>query len=365
VSCDAGTAAAQLTVTVVCNGTDSCAMAGDYVAGDAVDSYGTHTFMRSGDPTWRIHNTGCGWNVEQKQNGIYGHDGHDEWQRKSRTYKGQCVKCTGDCLSEAALNADTMYDGFGLVMSDVRLSKFNSPNACVACPVDTFSNAGATSCVSCAHGTSTNGRVGKACCTASPPDIKDYTCGTGTGGISEGIDCFTTPNTNLALCKRWIQCRDSGGQQCDDGNGNLGTILKMYNKGITGNIPGADLAMMTHLTELWLYANPLTGQIPNEIGLLTKLTMLSSGHNQMVGAGPGICAIAGNLKHCQIGGSWTNPSLCPTCLNTGQCSQTLARSNFGGCTKVTDSQTAPAPSMVGLSIVFCFVLLLVLCLFLH
>jgi len=201
--------------------------------------------------------------------------------------------------------------------------------------------------------------------TPSPTFVGSPAPSTDTGDISEGIDCFTTPNTNLALCKRWIQCRDSGGQQCDDGNGNLGTILKMYNKGITGNIPGADLAMMTHLTELWLYANPLTGQIPNEIGLLTKLTMLSSGHNQMVGAGPGICAIAGNLKHCQIGGSWTNPSLCPTCLNTGQCSQTLARSNFGGCTKVTDSPTAPAPSMVGLSIVFCFVLLLVLCLFLH
>ena len=242
VSCDAGTAAAQLTVTVVCNGADSCAMAGDYVAGDAVDSYGTHTFMRSGDPTWRIHNTGCGWNVEQKQNGIYGHDGHDEWQRKSRTYKDQCVDCTGDCLSEAALNADTMYNVVGSVMSGVRLSQFNSSNACVACPVDTFSNAGATSCVSCAQGTSTNGRVGKPCCTASP-NIKDYTCGTVTAPAPAPSVSYFVQSSGTCASNNGMKVDTQ--TDCDNAAQYLGfadttsTLVPNYNNHYNNNFHGA------------------------------------------------------------------------------------------------------------------------------
>ena len=31
------------------------------------------------------------------------------------------------------------------------------------------------------------------------------------------VDCFTTPNQPLATCQRWIACRNSGGNSCDDG----------------------------------------------------------------------------------------------------------------------------------------------------
>ena len=82
-----------------------------------------------------------------------------------------------------------------------------------------------------------------------------------------GVDCRTTPNTQLSNCKRWIACRDSGGTQCDDGNGNLGTTLwidsrlkhivgREREKDIVGSIPGDDLAKMTGLTHLCVAERP-------------------------------------------------------------------------------------------------------------
>ena len=43
--------------------------------------------------------------------------------------------------------------------------------------------------------------------------------------IASAVDCSTTTGTSLHLCDRWIACRDSGGALCDDGGGNLGTVL--------------------------------------------------------------------------------------------------------------------------------------------
>jgi hypothetical protein len=42
---------------------------------------------------------------------------------------------------------------------------------------------------------------------------------------ARAVDCFANYGTSLHLCDRWIACRDSGGTQCDDGNGTLGTVL--------------------------------------------------------------------------------------------------------------------------------------------
>jgi hypothetical protein len=74
---------------------------------------------------------------------------------------------------------------------------------------------------------------------------------------ARAVDCFANSGTSLHLCDRWIACRDSGGTQCDDGSGNLGTKLSMVYKGITGIIPPADLAQMTAITILCVRAAAL------------------------------------------------------------------------------------------------------------
>ena len=73
---------------------------------------------------------------------------------------------------------------------------------------------------------------------------------------ARAVDCFDSANsgTSLHLCDRWIACRVSSGTQCDNGFGNLGTVLSMVNKGITGIIPPADLAQMTAITYLYVRA---------------------------------------------------------------------------------------------------------------
>ena len=43
--------------------------------------------------------------------------------------------------------------------------------------------------------------------------------------MTHAIDCFANSGTPLHLCDRWIACRDSGGTQCDNSIGVLGTTL--------------------------------------------------------------------------------------------------------------------------------------------
>ena len=67
------------------------------------------------------------------------------------------------------------------------------------------------------------------------------------------INCFTTPNTELKNCMRWKACVASGGAQCDNGLGSLGTTLKISSAGIIGTIPSDDVAKMTALTSMCVH----------------------------------------------------------------------------------------------------------------
>jgi len=59
-------------------------------------------------------------------------------------------------------------------------------------------------------------------------------------------------------------------------------LLYLWNNQISGNLP-SELGLLTRLTSLLLYTNQLTGTLPTEIGLLTKLTSLGLSNNRFVG----------------------------------------------------------------------------------
>ena len=91
---------------------------------------------------------------------------------------------------------------------------------------------------------------------------------------ADAVDCQSTVSVTLANCDRWIACKASKGLKCD-ALGNIGPALVIYLKNVSGPIPGADLAAMTGLTELYVHGDrALDGPIPKEIGLLTNLGSL-------------------------------------------------------------------------------------------
>ena len=69
-----------------------------------------------------------------------------------------------------------------------------------------------------------------------------------------------------------------------DANGRV-TELDLYFNGLTGEIPAA-IANLTNLTVLILNGNELTGEIPAELGSLSNLTFLTLGGNQLTGEIP-------------------------------------------------------------------------------
>ena len=87
--------AGQLAVKVTVSGFGIAGMDGIYLAGE-VDEYGTHVFAKDEvstlDTTWRIHNSGCGWKIEEgtvpEEGPVY------DWTHRATT---QCSECTGSC----------------------------------------------------------------------------------------------------------------------------------------------------------------------------------------------------------------------------------------------------------------------------
>ena len=63
------------------------------------------------------------------------------------------------------------------------------------------------------------------------------------------------------------------------------TTLNLYNKGLSGTIPG-ELGDLTSLRELWLRSNDLSGTIPSELGDLSSLQALSLSSNDLSGTIP-------------------------------------------------------------------------------
>ena len=91
-------------------------MDGVYLAGE-LDEYGTRVFAKDEvttlDTTWRIHNSDCGWKIEESSEGPM-----PPWiPRATTTFTGDCEACTGPCQKEEALTTDeTSVSGVSLVL---------------------------------------------------------------------------------------------------------------------------------------------------------------------------------------------------------------------------------------------------------
>ena len=110
--------AAQLAVQVSCIGTLCIdGMAGYYLAGE-LDEYGTHLFTKDEvstlDTTWRIHNSGCGWKIEEgtvpEEGPVY------DWTTRATTQCSEESECTGSCRTEDALTTDEDVPGYSLAL---------------------------------------------------------------------------------------------------------------------------------------------------------------------------------------------------------------------------------------------------------
>ena len=88
------------------------------------------------------------------------------------------------------------------------------------------------------------------------------------------------------------------------------TELNLYDNQLTGEIP-PEIRNLTNLTELYLHDNELTGSIPSEIGNLTNLTYLWLNDNQLTGLIPeSICDLDINWSS-SIRFNISNNQLCP------------------------------------------------------
>ena len=77
------------------------------------------------------------------------------------------------------------------------------------------------------------------------------------------------------------------------------TELHLFGNQLTGEIP-AELAELTQLQELILGANQLTGEIPVELGQLSQLTYLNLGGNQLTGEIPAELAELTQLRELHL-----------------------------------------------------------------
>ncbi len=130
---DAGPPACAPGVTVSLGGADlPPAAAGLYVeAFDCARDEGgawfggvdyTRCFRKDDGSSWRIWNTGCGWEVGQPDAG--------GWQRYARTYSGQCAAMPPQQADVRALTTGVLYDGFGALIEGARLDRCPDPAPC-------------------------------------------------------------------------------------------------------------------------------------------------------------------------------------------------------------------------------------------
>ena len=109
--------AGQLAVKVTVSGFGIAGMDGIYLAGE-VDEYGTHVFAKDEvstlDTTWRIHNSGCGWKIEEgtvpEEGPVY------DWTTRATTQCSEESECTGSCRTEDALTTDEDVPGYSLAL---------------------------------------------------------------------------------------------------------------------------------------------------------------------------------------------------------------------------------------------------------
>jgi hypothetical protein len=75
------------------------------------DAY-MHCFRKDDASSWRIWNTGCGWEIGRME--VVSQDPFEqEWARYARTYTESCSEIPAEQLGTQALTTTTFYDGFG------------------------------------------------------------------------------------------------------------------------------------------------------------------------------------------------------------------------------------------------------------
>merc|ERR1712153_108655 len=99
-----------------------------------------------------------------------------------------------------------------------------------------------------------------------------------------------------------------------------GTQLDLWNKGLTGGVP-TQLGLLTKLEYLWITETDLSGSVPSQLGLLTSLQSLQLQDNDLSGSLPSQLGNLNPTQWCDIGG--TNSFDCPLPALVGKCSANL------------------------------------------
>ena len=85
-----------------------------------------------------------------------------------------------------------------------------------------------------------------------------------------------------------------------DDNGRV-TQLDLYGNELTGEIP-AELGNLANLEQLDLFGNQLSGEIPPELGNLADLAFLFLNENQLSGCVPSSLSGRLNMEYSELGG---------------------------------------------------------------
>jgi hypothetical protein len=73
----------------------------------------SHCFRKADGSSWRIWNTGCGWEYGRPEPDSYDANVTKTWVRYARTYSGQCAAIPAAQLTTAALTTTTFFDRTG------------------------------------------------------------------------------------------------------------------------------------------------------------------------------------------------------------------------------------------------------------
>jgi hypothetical protein len=77
-----------------------------------------HCFRKNDGSTWRIWNTGCGWEYGLKVPSMFDPSG-SEWERHARSYTGQCAAMPESQRTAQALSTETFFDAFGTPLTGI------------------------------------------------------------------------------------------------------------------------------------------------------------------------------------------------------------------------------------------------------
>ncbi|XP_020184770.1 uncharacterized protein At4g06744 [Aegilops tauschii subsp. strangulata] len=81
------------------------------------------------------------------------------------------------------------------------------------------------------------------------------------------------------------------------------SYLAVANNKLTGPIPPSIAHMQDSLLEMLLINNQLSGCLPNEIGMLTKTTVIDAGMNQLTGPIPSSFSCLSSVEQLNLGGN--------------------------------------------------------------